>query len=417
MIIPRSIFAKVKSYCEIFPVVAIVGPRQSGKTTFVKDFAVHLKKTTLYLDLENPADLDKLENPHLFFSQNIEKCIIIDEVQSKPDLFPVIRSFVDENKRNCNFIILGSASPDLLKQSSETLAGRIGYMELGPFSGKELKNNFSIQKHHFYGGFPRAYLPAADSVEAGLPAVDSVEAGLPAADSVEAGLSAEDASIIWLDNFIKTYLQRDLPMLGLKADPQRIRRLWEMLAWQTAGLLNYNAISKSLGLSNHTVTAYIDFLEGAFMVRRLQPFHFNIKKRLVKSPKVFITDTGILHRLLRIQDYDQLLGNPLLGNSWETYVINQIALEKPDDIDLYFYRTHAGAEIDLVFAKGLKPVAAMEIKFSSKPSVSRGLLSGIEALESNNNFIITPTENDYLKKGNVRVCGIKTFTEKYLCAL
>lgn len=387
MIIPRSIFAKVKSYCEIFPVAAIVGPRQSGKTTFVKDFAVHLKKTTLYLDLENPADLDKLENPHLFFSQNSEKCIIIDEVQSKPDLFPVIRSFVDENKRNCNFIILGSASPDLLKQSSETLAGRIGYVELGPFSGKELKNNFSIQKHHFYGGFPRAHL------------------------------SAEDASIIWLDNFIKTYLQRDLPMLGLKADPQRIRRLWEMLAWQTAGLLNYNAISKSLGLSNHTVTAYIDFLEGAFMVRRLQPFHFNIKKRLVKSPKVFITDTGILHRLLRIQDYDQLLGNPLLGNSWETYVINQIALEKPEDIELYFYRTHAGAEIDLVFVKGLKPVAAMEIKFSSKPSGSRGLLSGIEALDSNNNFIITPTENDYFKMGNVRVCGIKTFTEKYLCSL
>ena len=397
MMIPRSIFDKVKSYCEIFPVVAIVGPRQSGKTTFVKDFAAHLKKTTLYLDLENPADLDKLENPHLFFSQNSEKCLIIDEVQSKPGLFPVIRSFVDDNKRNCNFIILGSASPDLLKQSSETLAGRIGYVELGPFSGKELKNNFSIQKHHFYGGFPRAYLPAADSAEAGL--------------------SAEDASIIWLDNFIKTYLQRDLPMLGLKADPQRIRRLWEMLAWQTAGLLNYNAISKSLGLSNHTVTAYIDFLEGAFMVRRLQPFHFNIKKRLVKSPKVFITDTGILHRLLRIQDYDQLLGNPLLGNSWETYVINQIALEKPEDIDLYFYRTHAGAEIDLVFAKGLKPVAAMEIKFSSKPYVSRGLLSGIEALDSNNNFIITPTENDYFKMGNVRICGIRTFTKKYLCAL
>ena len=397
MIIPRSIYVKVKSYCEIFPVVAIVGPRQSGKTTFVKDFALHLKKTTLYLDLENPTDLDKLENPHLFFSQNKEKCIIIDEVQSKPDLFSVIRSFVDENKRNCNFIILGSASPDLLKQSSETLAGRIGYVELGPFSEKELQNNFCIQKHHFYGGFPRAYLPAVDSAEAGL--------------------SAEDASIIWLDNFIKTYLQRDLPMLGLKADPQRIRRLWEMLAWQTAGLLNYNAISKSLGLSNHTVTAYIDFLEGAFMVRRLQPFHFNIKKRLVKSPKVFITDTGILHRLLRIQDYDQLLGYPLLGNSWETYVINQIALEKPDDIDLYFYRTHAGAEIDLVFAKGLKPVAAMEIKFSPKPSVSRGLLSGIESLESNNNFIITPTENDYFKKENLRVCGIKTFIEKYLCSL
>jgi len=387
MIIPRNIYGKVKSYCEIFPVVTIIGPRQSGKTTFVKDFALQLKKATVYLDLENPTDLDKLENPYLFFSQNKEKCIIIDEVQSKADLFPVIRSFVDENKKRCNFIILGSASPDLLRQSSETLAGRIGYVELGPFSEQELQNNFSIQKHHFYGGFPLAYL------------------------------SAEDSSAIWLDNFIKTYLERDLPMLGLKADPQKIRRLWEMLAWQTGSLLNYNAISKSLGLSNHTVTAYIDFLEGAFMVRRLQPFHYNIKKRLVKSPKVFITDTGILHRLLRIQDYDQLLGNPLLGNSWETYVINQIILEKPDDIDLYFYRTHAGAEIDLVFAKGLKPVAAMEIKFSQKPSVSKGFISGIETLELNNNFIITPAESDYLKKENIKICGVKTFIEKYLFSL
>jgi len=225
MMIPRNIYEKVKSYCEIFPVVAIVGPRQAGKTTFVKDFAIDLKKITVYLDLENPADLDKLENSLLYFSQNKEKCIIIDEVQSKPDLFAVIRSFVDVNKSNCNFIILGSASPDLLKQSSETLAGRIGYVKLGPFSEKELQNDFSIQKHHFYGGFPPAYL------------------------------SAENASVIWLDNFIKTYLQRDLPGLGLKADPQKIRRLWEMLAWQTAGLLNYTAISKSLGLSNHTVTA------------------------------------------------------------------------------------------------------------------------------------------------------------------
>ena len=387
MIIPRNISGKVRSYCKIFPVVAIVGPRQSGKTTFVKDYTRQLTKTTVYLDLENPTDLDKLENPYLFFSQNKEKCIIIDEVQSKPDLFPVIRSFVDENKQKCNFIILGSASPELLKQSSETLAGRIGYVELGPFSGQELHNNFSIQKHHFYGGFPLAYL------------------------------SAEESSTIWLDSFIKTYLQRDLPMLGLKADPQKIRRLWEMLAWQSAGLLNYTAISKSLGLSNHTVTAYIDFLEAAFMVRRLQPFHYNIKKRLVKSPKVFITDTGILHRLLRIQDYNQLLGNPLVGNSWETYVINQIALEKPDDVDLYFYRTHAGAEIDLVCAKGLKPVAAIEIKFNQKPSVSKGFISGIETLELNNNFIIHPAESDYLKTEILRVCGVKTFIEKYLCSL
>lgn len=387
MMIPRSISAKVESYCEIFPVVAIIGPRQTGKTTFVKDFAPRINKSTIYLDLENPADLDKLENPQLFFHQNKEKCIIIDEVQTKADLFPVLRSFVDDNQKNCNFIILGSASPELLKQSSESLAGRIGYVELGTFSTKELQSNYNLQKHHFYGGFPLAYL------------------------------TAENNATIWLDNFIKTYLQRDLPMLGLKADPQKIRRLWEMLAWQTAGLLNYNAISKSLGISNHTVTDYIDFLEGAFMVRRLQPFHYNIKKRLVKSPKIFITDTGILHRLLRIQNYDQLLGNPLLGNSWETYVINQIALEKPGDIDLYFYRTHAGAEIDLIFARGLIPLAAVEIKFSLTPSISKGFISGIETLQLKNSFIITPADDDYFKNETIKVCGIKSFIEKYLPSL
>lgn len=384
MIIPRNISEKVKSYCEIFPVVAIIGPRQSGKTTFVKDYSPRLNKPTVYLDLENTADLDKLENPHLFFSQNKDKCLVIDEVQNKADLFPVIRSFVDQNKQKCNFIILGSARPDLLRQSSETLAGRIGYIELGPFSITELPNDYSLTRHHFYGGFPLCCL------------------------------SENDAASVWLDNFIKTYLERDLPLLGLKADSQKIRRLWEMLAWQTGSLLNYSAIAKSLGLSNHTVTDYIDFLGNAFMVRRLQPFHYNIRKRLVKSPKVFIGDTGILHRLLRIQDYNQLLGNPLLGNSWETYVFNQICLEKPDDIDLYFYRTHAGAETDLIFVKGLKPIAGVEIKFSQKPSVSKGFLSTIETLELNDNFLIIPTEGEYLKRENIRVCGIKTFVEKYL---
>ena len=292
---------------------------------------------------------------------------------------------VDEQKDPCRFIILGSASPDLLKQGSETLAGRIGYIELGPFSYAELKIIFQLKKHHFFGGFPLAYLDGNDH-----------------------------SAKIWTDNFIRTYLERDLPLLGLKANPLIVRRLWEMLAWQTGNILNYNTISKSLGVSNHTVAAYIDFLEEAFMITRLQPFFYNIKKRLVKSPKIYIRDTGILHRLLRLNDYDQLLGNPLLGHSWENYVINQVLLEKPDDIDLYFYRSHAGAEADLVFVKGLKPVGVAEIKFSSGSGSLKGMISSMNTLEVNHSFIIIPHSEDYKTRENIRVCGIDSFIDKYL---
>ena len=385
MLVKRKISNKVEEYCRIFPVVAIVGPRQAGKTTFVKDFATTLNRPYIYLDLEKPSDLDKLDNAQYYFSEYRDRCIIIDEIQNRPGLFEVIRAIVDENRENGRFIVLGSAGPELLKQSSESLAGRIGYIELGPFSHSELKENYVLKRHHFYGGFPLSYLPVH-----------------------------RRSSIIWLDNFIKTYLERDIPLLGLKANPRLIRRLWEMLAWQTGSLLNYNSIARSLGVSNHTINSYIDFLENAFMITRLYPYFFNIKKRIVKSPKIYIRDTGILHRLLRLNDYEQLLGNPLLGQSWETFVVSQIQLEKPDDIDLFFYRTHAGAEVDLVFVKGLKPVALAEIKFSLSPGTSRGFISVIETLGLKNNFTITPHSEDYKTRKNIRVCGVDGFIGKYL---
>ena len=383
--IKRKINKKFQDYCKIFPVIAIVGPRQCGKTTFAKDIAPNLDKPYIYLDMEKPSDYNKLDNAQYYFSAHSDKCIIIDEIQNKPDLFPLIRSVVDENKKKCNFIILGSAEPELLKQSSETLAGRIGYIDLGPFSYSEIMGRYNLRKHHFCGGFPLAYLT-----------------------------ENEDSSLIWLDNFIKTYLERDLPLLGLKASPIRVRRLWEMLAWQTGSLLNYNNISKSLGISNHTVSSYIDFLEGAFLVTRLQPFSHNMKKRIVKSPKIYISDTGILHRLLRLSDYEQLLGNPLIGHSWETFVVNLIILEKPDDIDLYFYRTHAGAEADIVFSKGLNPVALAEIKFSSSPRITRSFSNSINEFNLDNNFILIPENENYKIKGNVSVCGFGNFIKDIL---
>ena len=386
MIFRRNIEEKTRSFINIFPVVAILGPRQCGKTTFTKYFIEKYINSYVYLDLEKPTDYDKLENAQFYFSQNIDKYIIIDEIQRKPDLFPVIRSFVDENRENSKFIILGSASPDLIKQSSETLAGRIGYIELAPFSYDELKTNYDFKKHHFAGGFPPAYL--SENIE---------------------------TSKIWLDNFMRTYIERDLPLLGLKANPQTVRRLWEMLAWQAGNLINYNTLASSLGISNHTVINYIDFLENSYIAYRLQPFFYNIKKRLVKTPKIYISDTGLLHRLLRIADYEQLLGNPSVGNSWENFVINQIKIQKSNDYEMYFYRTHAGAELDLLLVKGLKPHLAVEIKFAGRPRVTKGLISSIETLKTENNYIIISIPNeDYQIKENITVCGLDVFLGKYL---
>ncbi len=386
MMLNRDINDKVGQYCKIFPVIAILGPRQCGKTTFVKLFAEKNIEEFVYLDLEDPNDIMKFENAQLYFSGNHNKTIIIDEIQRKPELFPLIRSEVDRGNEKCRFIILGSASPDLLRQSSETLAGRIGYVELAPFSFNEISGIYSREKHHFVGGFPPAYLSE----------------------------NLQNANI-WLDNFIKTYIERDLPMLGLKADPLTIRRLWQMLAWQSGNVINYNLLSKSLGVSNKTIANYIDFLENSYVIYRLNSFSYNIKKKLVKAPKVFISDTGLLHRLLQVSDYDQLLGNPLIGNSWENYVINQIRILKPDDYDMYYYRTHAGAELDLVLVKGLQPIVGLEIKFSGKPSMSKGFWNSIETLRTERNYILIPIHSeDFALNDRVTVCGFDVFFQKYL---
>ncbi|MCF6365356.1 MAG: ATP-binding protein [Bacteroidales bacterium] len=386
MKIKRSIEDEVKNYCKIFPVIAILGPRQCGKTTFVKYYAAKNIDSYVYLDLEKITDYNKLENAQFYFEQNKNKCIIIDEIQRKPELFPLIRSIVDENKKNCKFIILGSASPELIKQSSETLAGRIGYIKLDPFSFGEISDKYDLKKHHFYGGFPLAYLSENN-----------------------------DTAKIWLDNFIKTYIERDLPMLGLKANPVTVRRLWQMLAWQTGNLINYNTLASSLKVTNKTVANYIDFLENSYIVYRLQPYFYNIKKRLVKTPKIFISDTGLLHRLLQISDYEQLLGNQLVGNSWENYIINQIKIQKNKDTELFFYRTHAGAELDLLLVKGLKPIASVEIKFTENPKISKGFICSTETLKTTQNYIIIPTQNeDYKIKENITVCGFDIFLDKYL---
>ena len=386
MVINRNkVVKKLTELGSEFPVIGIIGPRQIGKTTISKELGKLLNKETIYFDLERPSDIDRLADAEFTLSQYADKCVIIDEIQVKPDLFPLLRALVDEKRKPLRFIILGSAAPFLIRDTSESLAGRIAYIELGGFNITETKQIVDLNTHLFRGGFPLSLLAKTDK-----------------------------ASQNWLDNFIQTYTERDLPQLGLPASPIVIRRLLEMIAWQHGNLLNSNSLGKSLGVSYHTLNKYLDFLEGAFLITRLQPFHYNIKKRLVKSPKIYLNDVGVMHRLLRLQSYDQLLGSPFAGASWEGFVIDQIKHWKPSDIDLYFYRAHTGAEVDLVLVKGLQPIATVEIKFSSSASLTKGFLNSTETLGTQSNFVILPQADNYKIKENIEVCDLEYFLEEKL---
>lgn len=382
MIIRHS-FEKLKEYAEDFPVLCLTGARQVGKTTLAKDFLMHKENECVYLDLEKPSDNAKLGDAELFFTEHSEKVIILDEVQVRPDVFPIIRALVDENRERLRFILLGSVSPSLIR-SAESLAGRIAYIEMYPFYLKEIPD-YDLNTLHFRGGFPRALLA-----------------------------KSHQAAKLWLDNFIQSYIEKDFPLLGITATPLKIKKLWEMLAWQTGDLVNYQSLSNSLDISNNTVANYIDYMEGMYMVTRLQPFFHNSTKRLVKTPKIYVSDTGVLHRLMRMEDFDQLTGTPQMGHSWEAFVLAQIKACLPSHLSLYFYRTHAGAEVDIVITRGLTPIATVEIKYSVAPAITKGHINSIEDLGTTQNFLVIPKEEDYPTKIGVRVCGIKVFLYKYL---
>jgi predicted AAA+ superfamily ATPase len=377
----------LRDLSQLFPVVAVLGPRQVGKTTLVKEFMKSLARNTVYLDLEKPSQLELLEQPERYFQSHQNDCVVLDEIQNRPDIFPVMRAMIDQNRIPQRFIILGSGSPRLLKQSSESLAGRIAYLELTPFNMLEIEatSRELLERHHFFGGFPEAW----------------------------SAVSPEH-STLWLDFFIESYITRDLRLLGLNVTPPVLRRFWQMLAWQNGGLLNMSSIGKSLGLTHPMISQYIDFFEQAYLVRRLYPYSINVKKRVVRTPKVYLRDTGVLHRLLRILDYEQLLGFPGAGLSWESYVINQICSLKSSDLETYFYRTHNGAETDLLLTKGLRPGSCIEIKFADAPRVPKGFEICIDDLKTAENFIIAPFADDRQVRNNIRLCSLHTFLFKYL---
>ncbi len=382
--IDRIIENKLLKTINNFPVTGIIGPRQIGKTTLVKQLNKRIDKETIYIDLENPRDKIRLSDPNLFFEANMDKCVILDEIQLMPELFSILRPMVDINRVSSRYIILGSASPVLIRESSQTLAGRIAYIELNGFNLTEIPNK-NQNRLWMRGGFPDAYLAMDDEIW-----------------------------MQWLDNFIGTYIERDLPMLGLDVSPNILRNLWMMIAHTHGNVVNYSNISRSLELSSTTIKKYLDFLENAFLIRQLQPFHTNIKKRIVKSPKLFVRDTGILHNLLNIGSGFELEGNPMKGNSFEGFAIEQILQIIGNAYQPHFYRTHNGAECDLVLTKSSKPYFAIEIKYSSAPQLTKGNMISFDDIEAKYNFVITPDSKDYLISKNIRVCSLDVFLRKYI---
>lgn len=387
----RLIENRLINALKAMPVVALLGPRQVGKTTLAIEIAKKaLNKQATYLDLELDSDLSKLNEPETYFRQ-FENCLlIIDEIQQKPELFRLLRGLVDLRKRNgetaCQFLILGSASRDLLQQSSETLAGRIRYLELCPFSALEIFRNapleFSPVKLWLRGGFPNSYLAENDN-----------------------------ESWDWRSDFISTYLERDIPQLGPKIPPTRMRRFWTMLAHYQGQQADLTGISKGLEVSHTTVKNYLDILTDFYMIRQIRPWSGNTKKRLIKSPKVYIRDTGLLHRLLNIPDYESLLGHPVVGFSWEGFVIESIITLLSDKWQYSFYRTTSQAEIDLVLEGPRKQVWAIEIKRSVSPVLRKGFHTASEDIGATQKFVVYQGLERYPLTQDTEAIGLTDFLE------
>jgi predicted AAA+ superfamily ATPase len=366
----------VVSHLSVFPSVAILGPRQCGKSTLAKHILEKIPNS-LYLDLERPKDIALLRDPELFFQNNKDKFICLDEIQRVPGLFTNLRGIIDERNKNKQFLFLGSASPSLIKQRSESLAGRIAYLELAPFNLKEVDGG-NYKKLWLCGGFPLSF--SAKSVE---------------------------ISYKWRLNFIRTFIERDIPQLGFKILSSNLERFLIMTSHAQGQIFNASRLAGSLGVTYHTVKSYVDIFERSYFMRTLYPYYKNIKKRIIKSPKIYIRDTGLLHTLLSIETFNDLLGHPIFGASWETFVIENILINFPE-WEPSFYRTEAGAEIDLVLEKGTRKIA-IECKASSAPQVGKGFFIALEDLQIKEAWIIAPVEDTYLIKENVRVSSLAYF--------
>jgi predicted AAA+ superfamily ATPase len=383
--IERHLHKHISKLLNQNPAVAILGPRQVGKTTLAKLLAKSIKKPTVYIDLEKQKDRVLLTDIDTFLDENKSSCIIMDEVQTMPELFTSLRPAIDEHRKNGRFILLGSASPTLIKGVSESLAGRISYTYLTPFSLSEVSAKIPLQKLWFRGGFPNSLLAKSD-----------------------------DASSQWLTDFIETYIQRDMSFIfNVEVNSRILRYLWAMIANNQGSIWNSEQYARALGITAPTVVRYLDFLEGAYLVRRLHPFFVNVNKRLVKSPKVYIRDTGLLHALCDIPNFKALQRNVLIGASWEGFVIEEICKNLPKDIQPMYYRTQAGAECDLVLVRGIKVLACIEIKNSSAPTLTKGFYECLKDLKPAKSFVITPNATPFKLQNNILVTTLGDYLENY----
>jgi predicted AAA+ superfamily ATPase len=387
--ITRNLQSELKLALKNMPVVALLGPRQVGKTTLATGVVDFFTKPSLYLDLESDTDYNKLQDAEAFFKRYDNTLIIIDEVQRKPDLFRILRGIVDQRKRNGeragHFLLLGSASKDLLQHSSETLAGRIRYLELTPFTANELipnKHFYNMEKLWIQGGFPDSYLA-----------------------------ETENESWKWRNDFIGTYMERDLPLMGVKVSPIHLRRFWKMLAHYNGNQINLSEVGRSLELSHTTIKSHLDILTDFYMVRQVPPWSGNVKKRLVKSPKIYIRDTGILHSLLNISSLYTLMSNPALGASWEAFVIENILNSLDTRWQYSYYRTATQIEIDLVLETPDGEVWAIEIKRNSAPKVSKGFIEACNDVKATHKWIINSLEDRYPVSNGIEVIGFTGFVQ------
>ncbi|HAH37469.1 MAG TPA: ATPase [Algoriphagus sp.] len=382
--IKRFLSQKLEELLPDFPAIAILGARQVGKTTLAQALAENFDQESIYLDLESPSDQAKLAEAEQYFNLNESKLIILDEIQRMPDLFQVLRGVIDRKRkkgfRSCQFLILGSASLELIRQSSESLAGRIAYEELGGFTILEVENN--LEKLWLRGGFPDSFLASSD-----------------------------ESSMTWRQNFITTYLERDIPQIAQFVPTNRLRRLWTMLAHEQGQLINFSKFGASLDLSSPTVKSYVELLEDLLLVRSLQPWTVNVRKRLVKTPKVYIRDSGITHALLQVDTFDSLLGHPILGFSWEGFVIENILSVLPKNADYGFYRTSAGAELDLVIQLGSERWA-IEIKRTLSPKLSKGFSIAAEDVKATHRFFVYAGKEEFPLSENTNAIGLAGLLEK-----
>jgi hypothetical protein len=369
----RNLLPQLTEELQHSPAVALLGPRQSGKTTLALEAAKAIP--SIYLDLESERDRAKLAQPELYLADHLDKLVILDEVHRTPALFPVLRGLIDQARRNGrrvgNYLLLGSAALDMLQQSGETLAGRIAYLELGPLN---LLETGPTQRDTLWlrGGFPESLTAPSDT-----------------------------RSLRWRQNFIRSYLERDIPQFGPRIAADTLRRFWTMLAHHQGGLLNVAQLARNIGVDVKTAQSYIDLLCALLLVRRLPPWHANIGKRLVKSPKVYVRDSGLVHALLDIETKETLLSHMVLGASWEGFVIENLLSCAPASVQAYFYRTSGGAEVDLLLVWPGGNIWAIEIKRSLTPKVERGFHVACEDLLPVRKLVVYPGQEAFQLGHNI----------------